>query len=203
MRHLARLVPTAALVAVIVGGGGTVQAGPHAAPSALERTNAAGIDVGRIVETVSHNVSPTKHGTLAARDRLYRAEFDANGFQLRLRSSRFRLETASMNGVLGQFWGLAGNAEPGRAPARAELTERVTARDGELEWDFVLARPPTTDGDLRLQAMVSAAGPPERLHNDWRWPIGRGRVVHMGQLVVRDANGSAFYRAAPSVNGSP
>ena len=37
MRHLARLVPSAALVAVIVGGGGTVQAGPQAALSAPDR----------------------------------------------------------------------------------------------------------------------------------------------------------------------
>ncbi len=39
----------------------------------------------------------------------------------------------------------------------AGLTEPVTARESELDWDFVLARRPSGAGDLRIDARVSAA----------------------------------------------
>src|SRR5437867_1338597 len=92
MRPWLRLVPASALVAVITAGGSPANPGSPAA-----RVQAAPkIDVGRIAETVSHHVAATKRGTLLARDRLYRAEFDARGLSLRFARSRFRLDTVAV-----------------------------------------------------------------------------------------------------------
>ena len=78
------------------------------------------------------------------------------------------------------------------------LAEKVTAFDRRLEWEVVLARPPTGTGDLRITANVKAAGAPQRLRRGWRWPVGHGRFVRMGELVVKDARGRELYRGLPT-----
>ena len=82
MRHMRRLVPLAALVAVIVAGAGSpTEAGPT---KAFDRAKASGIDVSGIVETVSHRLQPGRAG-LVAKDNRYRLELSDEGFALRLR----------------------------------------------------------------------------------------------------------------------
>src|SRR5437016_6060231 len=93
----------ALLVTVVVVAAGdasavrTARADRAPAGSALDRARQSGFDVGRVVETVSHHVTRTKQGTLVARDRLYRAEFDSRGLNLRLGTSVLRLETISLS----------------------------------------------------------------------------------------------------------
>ena len=82
------------------------------------------------------------------------------------------------------------------------LKERVTAVDGRLEWDVLLARPPRGTGDLRIDARVEARAAPDRSRRAWRWPVGRGRFVDIGALVVRDAAGRKLYRALPGASSN-
>ncbi len=177
---------------------------PLAGAAALKQAETAGIDIGGVIETVQHHVAPSKRdpSTLVASDRLYRAEFSRQGMALSLRGSRFGLETTTVRRggealalSPGGWKGTFNRAERTLAPG---LTERVTALDRRLEWDFVLARPPAGAGDLRIEARTEAAGSPTRLRNGWRWPVGQGRSVRMGRLVVKDAAGHTLYRARPA-----
>src|SRR5439155_7232077 len=34
----------------------------------------------------------------------------------------------------------------------------------------------------------------------WRWPLGQGRHVLLGEMLVRDAAGASLYRAMPRVD---
>src|SRR6266508_2705167 len=197
MRRLRSLVPLAALAVVFIGGAGSsVEVSPRSAASTLQQARQDGIDLGRVIETVSHHVAPTRRGTLVARDRLYRAEFDGSGLELRLRGSRFRLATASVNGAgvsPGPWRGTLNRAERELAPG---ITERVTARDGSVEWDVVLAAAPQGVGDFELDAKVDASGLP-RTGKDVRWSLGKGRSVRMGELVVKDVKGRTLHSALP------
>src|SRR6266540_2444496 len=196
MRRLPSLVPLAALAVVFIGGAGSsVEVSPRSAASALQQARRDGIDLGRVIETVSHHVAPTRHGTLVARDRLYRAEFDASGLELGLRGSRFRLATASVNGVgviPGLWRGTLNRAERELAPG---ITERITARDGSVEWEVVLAAAPQGVRDFELTAKVETSGSSRT--KDVRWSLGKGRSVRMGRLVVNDGKGRTLHGALP------
>lgn len=85
------------------------------------------------------------------------------------------------------------------------VTERVTARDGDVEWDVVLDRDPR--GDVSIAAEVEGARAPKVVTDapahDMRLPApalrwSRGdRAVRMGEMVVVDAAGRELYRALP------
>ncbi len=173
----------------------TLNPGETAAP-------APAVDPIAAVEGLRHEIVPNGTG-LQVGDARYRAEFGADGFTLAHRSgpSSFGLQTEQINGVPAQQakWRADGNrAERDVAPG---IVERVTAREGRLEWDFVLAHAPAIAGDLRIEATVEARGPPGRTGNEWRWPAGKRRSVTMGELVVVDATGRELYRALPDVRG--
>jgi hypothetical protein len=157
-------------------------AAPRAGPAALKQARAAGIDTGSVIETVQHHVAPSTRdqSVLVASDRLYRAEFRRDGVTLSLRGPHFGLATVSVRRG-GRALGLA----PGRWKGRLNhvernllpgLTERVTASEGRLEWDVLLARPPPGGGDLRVVARIEAGGAPRRSRRSWRWPVGRDRL---------------------------
>jgi hypothetical protein len=83
------------------------------------------------------------------------------------------------------------------------MTERVTSRSGEVEWDIVLAAPPPGDGDLRVEATLEGLKrSPTRDGNLLRFTLTDGRVLRMGELVLMDASGRALRRALPQVDGS-
>ncbi len=175
--------------------------GPHPG-SPLAQTTASGIDVAGVIETVSHRLERTKGGTLTSADRLYRVSFDDSGFAIRLRGAgSLRLRTSralvgrSRLAVAPGAW----RAERNRAERTLAhgLAERVTARSGHLEWDFVLDRPPAQTGALAIEARVSAGSTGKAL----RFPVGAGRAVTIGELVVRDARGRRLYHALPKLAG--
>lgn len=99
----------------------------HAAQAPLQGVDArkqaerAGIDLGRVIETVRHRVAPAqgRSGPLVADDRLYRAEFDSSGFALRLRARLPQRELAART----KAWRASLPPEPGkpRAYARPSL----------------------------------------------------------------------------------
>ena len=181
-------------------------AGHAPPPPELARTTEAptpSFDPVAAVEGLRHEIVPGGAG-LRVGDERYAAEFSAEGFTFAHRGASgqpFSLQTERVDGVPAHQadWQAGGNrAERDVAPG---IAERVTARDGRLEWDFVLAHPPAVAGDLRIEASVEARGPPTRVGSGWAWPAGKGRAVKMGELVVLDANGAELYRALPAVRG--
>jgi hypothetical protein len=219
--------------------------------AALKQAQRDGIDIGAVIETVSHRVEPAKEhpGLLVSEDRLYRAEFGAAGFSLTLRRKLAARELAARTKAWRHALApapkptrsarplpaeaipferapvysietahvLRGSAPLTLAPARwrAErnsalrrlvpgISERVTAREGELDWDFLLARAPAGSGALTIEARIARAGRPHRLAGGrgttgWRWPVGDGRSVDVGEFVVEDREGRQLYRALPAL----
>src|SRR5438552_3665602 len=67
------------------------------------------------------------------------------------------------------------------------LRERLTARNGRLEWQIRV--PSQASGRLALRAAVDAARRPQKLGNGWRWPVGGGRAVTVRLRHAKTATG--------------
>ena len=168
---------------------------------------ASGIDVAGVIETVSHRFDRSRGGRLVSADREYRASFDDSGFAIQLRgagSLRFRTSRALFGGrglpLAPGVW----RAERNTAvrPIAPGIDERVTARNGHLEWDFVLDRPREQSGALVLEAIVNANSKPgTETRKALRWTVGAGRTVTVGEVVVKDAHQRQLYRALPVLRG--
>jgi hypothetical protein len=212
-----RLVPLALaslLLLVIQGWAPQLRAGDGAAPatpaSPAAPTEGPGVADG--VERATHAPTPVagRPGVLEVHDPAYRAVFDATG-----------LTYAPEGGGGALALGLAG-AERGGAPiavaprtweAEANtavrevapgMTERVTARNGEVEWDVVLASPPSGAGDLTIAAgLAGTEGPPAAVADGraLRFELAGGGRVAVDEVVVVDATGTELHRALPRVAG--
>jgi hypothetical protein len=169
------------------------------------------VDAEAIVAKLRHRVVPDagRPNVLVSEDPRYRTEFDASGFDLSLPGEAGRLGISLHTITHGRApialapgkWTAAGNRAV-RQVAEG-VAERATARDGEIEWDIVIAHPLAGAGPLRVEADVRGAqGPIVRADRSVRWPVGAGRAVQMGELVVRDASGAELHRALPEANGS-
>ena len=80
------------------------------------------------------------------------------------------------------------------------LIERVTARDGEVEWDFVLEEPLTQNKRLRIEAFIEGHLNDKTItevDNTLRFPLASGRLIRMSELIVLDANNDEIYRTLP------
>ncbi len=160
-----------------------------------------------VVERIRHRVTPASAGGLGASDDAYRAAFDDAGFSLASPDARGDGLTVSLDSLhrgdraVGlDPGGWQGDENVARRDAAPGVTEQVTARDGELEWDVVLDRPLPGGGDLRVEATVDGAlGDPQRSAHELRFRLADGSVVRMGELVVVDATGAELHRALPSV----
>ena len=154
---------TGAVLLLTLGGVTPAPRGPSAAMSA----GLVGFDVGRVVETVSHRIRPVQRNPsmLTSEDRLYRAAFGSAGLSLTLRPERspaLRIETAGVvRGAerfavpLARWRGQGNSASRALAPG---LAERVTARSGALDWDYLVEDQPA-GGALTIDARVDSAGP--------------------------------------------
>ena len=69
------------------------------------------------------------------------------------------------------------------------LRERLTAKEGRLNWELRLDRPPNGKTRLSVEAHVRAAGHPRRIGNSWQWPLAGRRALRVGELKVSDTNG--------------
>jgi hypothetical protein len=213
----------AALIPALVSGGLPHPGGSSRAQlkglAASEQSTQTGIDVGAVIETVRHRVAPVggRPGILRAEDRVYRADFDESGVAVTLRSHRsrrppteatqfeaepalrVRTVVASRGGtsfpISPARWRPHGNEA--RRTLATGLSERVSARAGELGWNFLLASPPNGSGALRIEADLETAGAPTRLGRGWRLPLPQARSLRLGELAVRDAGGGELYRSAP------
>jgi hypothetical protein len=171
--------------------------GEHAAPR--PRTTPAGIDVNAIVDTMRHRVtpSPDHSNTLIAHDNAYRAEFDDRGFAFATGHGA-SLSVSLVGEGPGRWTGAKNTAERVRGDG---LTERVTARAGEIEWDLVLARRPARR-DFRAEARLTGVTRVASAADSLLLSLAGEATVRMGRLVVRDARGRELYRALPEATTS-
>ncbi|HEX9696755.1 MAG TPA: Ig-like domain-containing protein [Actinomycetota bacterium] len=195
------------------GGRGVPQQAPAkgVAHSEDPLATAPGLDTGRIIEQVRHNVAAVAAGHLRAEDRAYRADFTAAGFSLSLKNAAgtvtggaaLTVKTATVDTGAGPRAAVAtpwqGSLNAAERLVAPGMLERVTARDGEIEWDFVMDAPPS--GDVRIVAAVPG---PAGVARGASLRFGRGtRTVRMAEMIVKDRTGKEIYRALPeSVPGS-
>ena len=138
-----------------------------------------GLDLAGVVETVSHHVAASRRdpGRLVTRDHLYSAEFGPDGVTVSLRGSRFGLATSSVsfggNAAALSVESWRSSLNTASRPLTAGLTERITALDRKLEWEFVLARPPNISGPLSIEADVRVERAPKRSGRRPLWPQTR------------------------------
>lgn len=154
----------------------------HAAPgkpirlqgrAALQQARKDGIDIGSLIDSVSHCFRPERSSPerLVSRDRAYRVTLDASGFSMTQRRAptgpqarAFAIRTARVSdgavpvSLARGRWRSQKNSAS-RQIARG-LSERVTARDGRLEWDFLLDRAPAGGGALTIDAQVAGGARP-------------------------------------------
>jgi hypothetical protein len=174
---------------------------PLQGAAAMRSAQERGIDIAGAIAAVSHRMEH-QGSALVAEDRLYRAELRESGVSMTLRASTRRegrqvppeseraltIHTPRFTRAGGpgtfepQAWGAGGNrASRTLGPG---LTERVTAREGKLEWRLVLGRRLASAGPLAVDAR-----------------LGGARTVRLGELVVRDAHGFEVYRVQPRARG--
>jgi len=147
-------------------------------------------------------------GVLEAGGASYRARFDGDGFSFRPAGAtaplRVDLSAVSVGGRsmeldLGR-WTAAGDVV--ERPVGRALTERVTARDGEVEWDLLLDRALPGSGDLVVRGDLSGkAGAASVKDGLVVVPLPGDASALVGEVVVRDAGGAVLHRALPVVTG--
>jgi hypothetical protein len=180
-------------------------------PGALAATDAAraqaeraGIDLNGVVDVVAHRVTPVpgRAGVLESVDDRYRAVFDASGFSL----DDFGVSLSAVHRgdravpLRMQRW--RGEANVASRQISPGVTERVTSREGELEWDVVLDRPLRGRGDLVVEARITGSMGDSTRGRDGLVFGTRGAAVRVGALVAKDARGRLLHRALPESKGS-
>src|SRR4051794_683202 len=118
------------------------------------RARSTHIDPASVIEAVDHRVAPDPSGidALVVDDGAYHARFDERGFTMTptgsARTFRWSLAGAGRGdatvALRMQRWRADANVATRAVSAGA--SERVTARDGSLEWDLVLTHPPVGVG---------------------------------------------------------
>ena len=89
-----------------------------------------------------------------------------------------------------------------RRSVAAGMTEEVTVRTGEVEWDLVLASAPPGSGAMTVTAdLAGLHGRAVRDGAGWRLPVSGGASLRLGRLVVVDRTGKALFAALPSIHG--
>ena len=177
------------------------RAGRVGTDAGRERAERAGIDVDGVVERVRHHVTPdpAHPESLLATDPAYRARFDASGFAVD--GVGISATTLARDSVVTPLrpGGWHGKANVAARAVAGGVRERVTARDGELEWDLVLVTPPAGRGDLTVRALLAGVAGAASNRDGLVLRTAGGAYVRMGALVVRDATGAALYHGRPHV----
>jgi hypothetical protein len=154
----------------------------------------------------SHPADPEADGSLGVEDAAYQARFHDGGFTV---------DTGP--GVLD--WSLASVERDGAAVAGAprpwqreanvttralgrSVSERVTSRHGELQWDVVLGDRPAGEGPLTVRARLDGVDGVAGVDaSGLRVALTGGTSVRVGQLRVVDARGRQLHRAVPTLEG--
>jgi hypothetical protein len=182
--------------------------------SAIDRAPAIGVEAP--VEQARHGFEPVpgRPGTLRVGDTAYRAVLDGAGVQYRPAGSSGALGISVSSVVRGSEaavleqgpWAATSVRNRASRPLAAGVTEQVSARTGEVQWDVVLDRAPAGRGDLVVSAgLTGVTGAVERgTHAGrpvWRLPMDGGERVRLGEVVVLDARGAELHRGLPEIDG--
>jgi hypothetical protein len=174
-----------------------------AAPGAAATDTAEAVAAAGAAQLVSP--VPGRPGAFEARDPGYRATFDATGFSylpagaaapVGVSLAEVRAGLAALTIAPGAWSAEDRVLERRVAPG---VTERVTARHGEIEWDVVLDAP-LPGGDLTVRAdLTGATGGSTPVGDAVRVPLAGDGSVDLGAVVVRDADGTELHRSLPVV----
>ncbi len=171
----------------------------------------------QVVDSVRHFVRApdAEHPYPFVESERYKTEFTPQGFQLSLREtdaekwqvkSSIRFGTKTLSYGRDEFtidpaqWQRQSNS------AQREIVpgilERVSARHGEIEWDFVVQRAPLEQGPLEIIAAVdTSVDKSAEIGSDIvRWSDEQGRSFSMGEMVVLDGEKREIYRALPRLD---
>jgi hypothetical protein len=189
-----------------------VDLGRSAESDAEALANEAGIDLGRVVEEVEHHIaaSAADQRTLVVDDSHYRASFAAAGFELSVAGGArlgVSLESVTRGGrgsaVPNGRWRSEGNVA--ERNSTGGVTERVTARKGEVEWDVLLDREPAGSGPLTVTAETTGIERARRSRDAagaWDLQLTGGISVQVGEAIVLDAGGREVHRTPVDVTAS-
>ena len=178
-----------------------------AVPAVPARSTLAS-DLSLISERATHQLSPVagRPGVLEMSESGYQARFGPEGFTYTPAGSSTALGV-SLEAV--RRGGRALEPKPGPWAAEANVAtrgvdpgtvERVTAHDGQLEWDVVLQHMPAGQGDLVVTGQLSGLeGGSAKTGSGAHLTLVGGRTVSMGETVVRDARGVELHRSVPTV----
>jgi hypothetical protein len=185
-------------------------------PMVLDRSSSApAIDASAAVEQARHGFEPVpgRAGALQVEDRAYQAVLDGAGVHYRAAGSAEALGIAvtsvqrgSQSAVLDTgAWAATEVRNRASRPLAVGMTEQVSARTSEIQWDVVLDRAPAGRGDLVVRADLSGiAGPVRRSTHGgrpvWQLPLREGERVRLGEVVVLDAGGAELHRALPVID---
>jgi hypothetical protein len=179
---------------------------PGSPAAQLEQVADAPFNADAVVEEVSHSIREGTNGLEVAED-AYQARFGDDGFSLGLAAGGdFAL---SLRGFQRGTYRLEATPATWRAEANVATrdlgngtTERVTARDGELQWDVVLSARPAGNGPLTVRAELRGVGGEATVDDTGlSVPLSGGTSVRVGPLKVLDATGTELHRAVPTVTG--
>lgn len=164
-------------------------AGPvvASAPARPAETGPSQLDISSAIEIASHAVR-REGDALVVSDPAYEARFERDGFSLDALTIASRGTDAAWTPIRNQA----------QRSLASGMLERVTARDGEVEWDVVLTRAQT--GDVRIVADVR--GRMRAADSAIRVVTQDGSHFTIGELIVLDADGRELYRTLPSIDGS-
>jgi hypothetical protein len=167
-------------------------------------------DVDAAIEKGGHAVTPVAGtpGAFEVHDPGYRATFDPRGYSFTPAGAIAGLSTAFAGIRRGSDlvavdvgpWRATGNVA--RRGVADGISERVTGRDGEVEWDFVLTDPPPGTGPLTIRAdLTGVVGDPTPVAagTAWRLRLAGGTTVELGETAITDATGAELHRALPTI----
>lgn len=184
------------------------QSSAQSAGSAVPARSTLSADVSSISERATHQLSPVagRPGVLEMSESGYHARFGPNGFTYTPAGASTAMGVSLSAMTRG---GKAVGLAPGPWAAEANVAtrgvdpgtvERVTAHDGQLEWDLVLDHAPAGQGDLvvtgRLSGIVGGAA---RTRSGVHLTLVGGQTVSLGETVITDARGVELDRSVPTV----
>jgi hypothetical protein len=183
---------------------------PEGGAAATRPEPARAVDADTVAERARYAIEPVpgRTGDLQVVGDSYRAGFDRAGFTYTPTRGAEPLALSLSDLARGdraiplerQAW--TGDANVARRPVADGVSEQVTARTGEVEWDLVLAERPAGRGDLFVGAdLAGVVGAPTRTgKGGWELRLTDGQTVEMGEIVVIDARNRVLHRGRPTID---
>jgi hypothetical protein len=183
------------------------QSSAQSAGPAVPARSTLPADVSSISERATHQLSSVagRPGVLEVSESGYRARFGPDGFTYTPAGAStamgVSLSAMTRGGKALELAPRPWSAEANVATRGVDRgsVERVTAHNGQLEWDLVLDHAPAGRGDLvvagRLSGVVGGAA---RAGSGLQLTLVGGQTVSLGETVISDARGVELGRSVPT-----